>query len=450
MSITWLVMTNSVSGYRTFGFAAHGARPGGGWWMTDGRSEVVVYLDSEELGPRRTVGTLRRERSGSKSVISFAYAAGWLTARDSFALDPSLPLYAGEQYKSTLPGIFTDAAPDRWGRTLLERREALVARREKRTPRGLDDWDFLVGVNDQTRMGALRLARVGDGAFVDSEPLSVPPSTELRVLEGLAADLEKGGSTSASEGERWIAMLIAPGSSLGGARPKANFLGKERALWIAKFPSRDDRHDVGGWEYVLASLARDAGIGVPESQLLRLGPTYRTFCARRFDRFDDSRRLYASAMTLVGKQNHENASYLDVARAIVNLADPAAIVDDLHQLYRRVAFNVLTANRDDHLRNHGFLRSSKGWRLAPAFDVNPSPEKFEHSLAINDTLRTPDLDILRETAPLYRLSSARADEIIDEVRRAVTRWSSAARKARMKRDEIERLAGAFEIATRVG
>ncbi|MDQ6879249.1 MAG: type II toxin-antitoxin system HipA family toxin [Candidatus Dormibacteraeota bacterium] len=412
--------------------------------MPNSRSEVVVYLDSEELGPRRPVGTLRRERSGSKSVISFAYDPGWLTARDSFALDPSLPLYEGEQFKASLPGIFTDAAPDRWGRTLLERREALVARREKRKQRGLDDWDFLVGVNDQTRMGALRLARVSDGAFVDNEPLSVPRSTELRELEHWAAELEKGLPQTASEGERWIAMLIAPGSSLGGARPKANFLGKERALWIAKFPSRDDRHDVGGWEYVVTGLARDAAIGVPETKLLRLGSTYRTFCARRFDRLNDARRLYASAMTLVGKQDNESASYLDVARAIVNFADPAAIVDDLQQLYRRVVFNVLTANRDDHLRNHGFLRTRKGWRLAPAFDINPSPEKLEHSLAINDTLRTPDLDIVRETAPFYRLSTSKGDALIHEVQRAASQWSLAAREARIPRDEVERLATAFE------
>jgi serine/threonine-protein kinase HipA len=183
---------------------------------------------------------------------------------------------------------------------------------------------------------------------------------------------------------------------------------------------------------------------------LRLGSTYQTFCARRFDRLGVGRRLYASAMTLVGKRDQEDASYLDMAQAIVKLADPAGIVDDLQQLYRRVVFNVLTANRDDHLRNHGFLRTSRGWRLAPAFDVNPSPEKLEHSLALNDTLRVPDLEIVRETAPFYRLSSALASQIIDEVRYAVARWASAARDAGITRDEVERLATAFEIASRAG
>lgn len=418
--------------------------------MANSRDQVVVHLDAQDLGPDRTVGTLSRERSTSKSVFSFAYEPGWVTTPGSFALDPSLPLYQGEQFAPTLPGIFTDAAPDRWGRTLLERREALAARRAGRRQRRLDDWDFLVGVNDGTRMGALRFARVSDGAFVDDEPLSVPPSTQLRELEYWARELEKGLPRTTSDAERWIAMLVAPGSSLGGARPKANFLGDDGVLWIAKFPSREDRHDVGGWEYVVTRLAADAGIDVPEIRLLRLGSTYRTFCARRFDRLGGARRLSASAMTLVGKSDHENASYLDVAQAIVKLVDPAGIRDDLEELFRRVVFNLLTANRDDHLRNHGFLRTSRGWRLAPAFDVNPSPEKLEHSLALNDTLRVPELEIVRETAPFYRLSIARGGQIIDDVRRAVARWSSVARDADIPKDEVERLAIAFEIASRAG
>jgi serine/threonine-protein kinase HipA len=414
--------------------------------MSNGREQVAVHLDASELGPQRVVGTLGRERSGSKSVISFAYEPKWIGARESFPLDPSLPLYQGEQYQSALPGIFTDAAPDRWGRTLLERREALTARRESRKLRHLDDWDFLVGVNDQTRMGALRFARASDGAFLDNETISVPPSTRLRDLEHLAGEVENGLPPSASDEEKWITLLIAPGSSLGGARPKANFLGDDGATWIAKFPSREDRHDVGGWEYVVTHLAGDAQVDVPETRALQLGSTYRTFSARRFDRQGVGRRLYASAMTLVGKRDNEEASYLDIAQAIVRLADPARIVDDLQQLYRRVVFNVLTANRDDHLRNHGFLRTAKGWRLAPAFDINPSPDKLEHSLALNDKVRVPDLEIVRETAPLYRLTSTQATQLIAEVSSVVSRWASVARGAGMGRDEVERLATAFELA----
>lgn len=411
--------------------------------MADRRDRVVVHLDAPEIGPERAVGTLVRERAAAKSVISFAYEPEWVAAHGSFSIDPSLPLFEGEQYSPVLPGVFADAAPDRWGRTLLERREALEARREGRRQRPLDDWDFLVGVNDLTRMGALRLARASDGVYVDDGPLSVPPSTRLRDLAHWARELEHGLPQAMSDENRWIATLVAPGSSLGGARPKASFLGDDGALWIAKFPSREDRHDVGGWEYVVSRLAADAGIEVPETTLLRLGSAYRTFCARRFDRLGNRRRLYASAMTLGGRRDHEDASYLDVARAIVDLGDPAAIEEDLHQLFRRVVFNVLTSNRDDHLRNHGFLRASHGWRLAPAFDVNPSPQKQEHSLTLNDSLRIPDIDVVRETAPLYRLSAVQADGMIAEVRSAVSRWPAAARDAGLPGEEIEWLAGAF-------
>ena len=186
--------------------------------MTADWNRVVVHLDAAEIGPRQAVGTLARERAGTKSVTSFAYEPGWVTSPAAFSLDPSLPLYEGEQYPPTLPGIFADAAPDRWGRTLMERREALAARREDRRQRGLDDWDYLVGVNDRTRMGALRLARASDGRFVDDGELAIPPSTQLRDLEHWARELEHGLPDAGGEEERWIASLIAPGSSLGGAR----------------------------------------------------------------------------------------------------------------------------------------------------------------------------------------------------------------------------------------
>ncbi len=414
--------------------------------MVDERERVAVHLDAEEIAPRSAVGALVRERGAGKSIVSFSYEPDWVAAPTSFALDPSLPLFEGEQYSATLPGVFADAAPDRWGRTLLERREALTARREDRRPRRLDEWDFLLGVNDRTRMGALRFARAPapGGAFLADEPLSIPPSTRLRDLERWARELERGLPGDLSEEDRWIAALIAPGSSLGGARPKASFRNDDGTLWIAKFPSREDRHDVGGWEYVLSRLAVEAGIEVPETRALRLASPFHTFCTRRFDRRGEGRRLYASAMTLAGRRDNEDASYLDIARAIVELGDPNAIETDLRQLFRRVAFNVLTANRDDHLRNHGFLRSRTGWRLAPAFDVNPSPEKHEHALAFDDAVRVGDLDLVRATAPLYRLSPEQADEVIAEVSSSVARWQLAARDAGLHSEEIERLATAFE------
>ncbi len=407
---------------------------------------INLHLDAAELGGRRPVARLVRERAGARSVIAFSYESSWLHDPAGFVIDPSLPLFEGAQYPPTLPGILADAAPDRWGRTLLERREGLAARGEGRRQRHLDDWDFLVGVNDRVRMGALRVARPADGAFIDDEPLSVPPLTRLRELEQLAREAEEGVLRKGEE-DRWIAMLLAPGSSLGGARPKANFRDDDEdgALWIAKFPSREDRHDVGAWEYVASRLAAAAGIEVPEARLLRLGERGRTFCSRRFDRKGENRRLYASAMTLVGGRDHADASYLDIARAIVDFGDPDAIEEDLRQLFRRVAFNVLTANRDDHLRNHGFLRGAGGWRLAPAFDVNPSPRMSEHSLAIDASIRVPDLDLVRETAALYRLSPAEAGAIVAEVEAAVAGWAEEARTADLPDEEVGLMSMAFMV-----
>lgn len=415
--------------------------------MASERARVLVELDAAELGPRRPVGALACERGRGESVISFSYEPGWVGANEAFTLDPSLPLYEGEQYPPRMPGIVSDAAPDRWGRTLLERREVQLARHQARELRRLDDWDFLVGVDDRTRMGALRLAGPGAGAdaVLSDTSLPVPPLARLRELEHCAREAEERIGEELSEDERWLAMLIAPGSSLGGARPKANYL-DQGSLWIAKFPSREDRYDVGACEYAISRLAAAAGVEVPETRLLSLGSAYRTFCTKRFDRRGDERRPYASAMTLAGREDNEDASYLDIARAIENLGDPAAIEADLRQLFRRVVFNVITADRDDHLRNHGFLRTASGWRLAPAFDVNPAPQKHEHSLALDDTVREPDLEVVRATAPLYRLSAAEAGGLIGEVGRAVAGWPQVARDAGLVGADIDRIGSTFIAA----
>jgi serine/threonine-protein kinase HipA len=414
--------------------------------LSDRRDRLLIHLEAPELGPPRRVGSLSRESAGSRSVISFAYGADWLADPAGFAVDPMLPLYEGEQFPPALPGAFADCAPDRWGRVLLERREAASARRQQRGQRRLGDWDFLVGVNDAVRMGALRFER--DDRFVDDEPLSVPPLTRLRELEQLAREAEEDLPIADEEEDRWITMLLAPGSSLGGARPKANFRNEDDGarLWIAKFPSREDRHDVGAWEYVAWRLARAADIEVPDAKLLRLGSEYRTFCARRFDRDGEDRRFYVSAMTLTGGADHGQASYLDIARAIVEQGDPDAIEDDLRQLFRRVVFNVLVANRDDHLRNHGFLRGPTGWRLAPAFDVNPSTRLREHSLAIDASNRFPDLDLVLETAPYYRLSAAEGEEVVEEVATVVAGWRVEARQIELSGEEIDRLAPSFPMS----
>lgn len=391
-------------------------------------AEVAVELEAAELGGRRRIGTLQRVGTGPSALVAFAYEEAWLAGRDAFVVDPAHGLYGGNQYPSdgVIAAAFTDAAPDRWGRTLLERRERLRARTEGRRPRTLGEWEFLLGVNDHLRMGALRFVSP-DGRYLDDDPVSVPPTARLRELEQAVRELE-GSSRSASspETER-LALLLAPGSSLGGARPKTSFEGDDGSLWIAKFPSRGDRHDVGACEFILNRLATRCGIAVPEHRLLDLAGEHRTFVARRFDRAPGTRRLYASAMTMTGKRDREDASYLDIALAIADHGAHARIDEDLAQLFRRVVFNVMTSHRDDHLRNHGFLRTSEGWRLAPAFDLNPVPGKPEHELTLDGSVRHGDLDIVRETAPFYRLSDADVDAIIEEVRAALAAWRFEAR-----------------------
>lgn len=358
---------------------------------------------------------------------------------ESFAIDPALELAQGEKFfaPDLLPGALSDTAPDRWGRRLLERREASAARSEGRRVRALEEWEFLVGVADETRMGAIRLGLTREGPFLEGSQ-GVPPMTRLRDLEFAAAEIDRSPSGTAADAA--IALLIAPGSSLGGARPKANFVGEDDRLWIAKFPSRDDRRDVGRWEFLLMQLAHDAGIAVAVSRQLTLSPAGTTFAARRFDRVGPDRRLYASAMTLARKRDGDEASYLDIAVAVTDHVAPGSIDADLAQLFRRLVFNIVVGNRDDHLRNHGFLRTPAGWRLSPAFDLNPAPDAADHALAIDDASHEPDLHSAVATADLYRVAPAVATRIVRDVVKVVAGWRARARTAGCSGEEIEAMA----------
>lgn len=406
--------------------------------------ELVVHLDASDLGGDAVVGTLRRDRKRTVSVISFAYDGDWLNGTGAFELDPSLRAHLGDQYPRALPGVFADTAPDRWGTILLERREAATAAGEGRRPRVLDQWDLLVLVSDELRMGALRFARRSDGTFVATGPRAVPPLARLGELEHLAQEIEHGAPLAPPRDD--VLDLIAPGSSLGGNRPKANVRAADGSLWIAKFPSTSDRWDVGAWEYLLNQLAPGAGIAVPTTRLLGpLGSAYRIFSALRFDRDGVDRRLFASALTLSAKRDHARATYLDIVRAIALFGDPARIEEDLEQLFRRVVFNVLVGHRDDHLRNHGFLRAAKGWRLAPAYDLNPRPDLREHAIALDETLHAGDLDAVLRTATYYRLSAQRARTVADEVRAAVAPWRQEARRLDIPQAEIAVVEATFPL-----
>ena len=382
--------------------------------MPEGRVGVDVYAESLWPTP---IGRLHGLSTRGRETFSFTYATDWLQSYPlPLPLDPRLPLHEGPLHLDHLPGIFADSAPDRWGRRLMERRERMRATREQRRPRSLLTLDYLLGVNDATRMGGLRFRRPEDGVFVADEPLPVPPATSLREMQHYVRELETHQRVKPTEEQQWITLLLAPGSSLGGARPKATYRDLDGSLWMAKFRSHEDTYDVGLWEFVLTTLADLVGIDVPPTKLLPTDSGHHIFCAKRFDRDGEQRKVYASAMTLAEKRDRQAASYLDVANVLSRFGRNDRFQLDLEQMFRRVAFNILVAHRDDHLRNHGFLLSDEGWQLAPAFDLNPLPSKLQHDLAIDDSDHSPDLGALTRTADFYHLDETHARAIVGEVR----------------------------------
>lgn len=416
------------------------------------RDAWEVWLDAAELVAPCRVGTLFQNLVKTAVPASFSYDDAWLQSDAKFMLDPRLALYSGEQNPAVeVPafGIFMDSAPDRWGRVLMERRELLQAEQERRAPHTLQETDFLLGVSDVVRMGALRFRRQADAAYVADEELAAPPVTSLAELAHIARRIEEPGAEQLPEYAKWLAMLVAPGTSLGGARPKANFTQSDGTLWIAKFPARDDRYDVGGWEGLTRELAERCGIWVPAAQRARFNSDHSTYCAQRFDRDvldgGTTRRMYCSAMTLLERRDGEGgASYLDLAQAIEDFGARHHIAEDLHQLFRRVLFNVLVGNRDDHLRNHGFLRTPTGWRLSPAFDVNPNPAKHEHALTLDGKSATPEVERAMATAELYRLRSAQARNLLAEVRAVLSDWKRVAQSQGLLGIDITRMSAVIQ------
>lgn len=409
-----------------------------------GREPIQVHLDALELGVRSRVGTLWRPSGRTDAPASFEYDANWCRSSNAFMLDPRLELYEGEQHpagSAATFGVFTDSAPDRWGRLLMERREAMTARREDRPMRRLQDIDFLLGVHDTTRMGAIRLRSADDGPYLDNSSLGAPPVTELGELARASRAVEDVETEDLPEYERWLSMLIAPGSSLGGARPKANFMDSDGSLWLAKFPAKDDRMDVGSWELLARNLAERVGICMPPARGLKLTDRHLTYCAQRFDRVgtgaDSSRRMFSSAMTLLEfSDGEEGASYLDLAQFINDQGAQGHVESDLAQLFRRVIFNVRIGNRDDHLRNHGFIRTTTGWRLAPAYDINPNPHKATHTLSLDGHTAEPDLDAALACAELYRVSDKGARAMVREIDDTLKEWRAEATRAGLPRSEI--------------
>lgn len=416
--------------------------------MNPGLDIVEVHADPEWLpGPQR-MGWLRRQRSGRGEVFSFEYAPDWLATPDALAFDPELALVQGPQYPAADRanfGIFLDSAPDRWGRVLMQRRENLRARAGQRRPRTLTEWDYLLGVHDETRMGALRF-RGDEGSFLDADDaLAAPPLASLRELQAASLRFEaQDGEDARPEDLGWLAQLIAPGSSLGGARPKASVRDEHGALCIAKFPSRQDARDMGGWELVAHRLAAKAGIRIPPARELRLGESpYTTFLAKRFDRTPDGRRCaFVSAMTLTQRKDGEpGASYLELVDLLQSRgADTRA---DCEELFRRVVFSILIHNTDDHLRNHGFFLTPTGLRLSPAYDINPVPDRDELTLAINETETRCDVEIAMEASRNYGITDKDADAILKTVQSAVATWRTEATALKIPKADQEEMAAAF-------
>jgi serine/threonine-protein kinase HipA len=401
----------------------------------------------------KPIGILYSERLRGKEVFSFRYDDSWLKDGSFFLLDPDLLMHSGWHYPNDERenfGLFLDSSPDRWGRLLMRRREAALAREEEREPRHLAETDYLLGLYDGHRMGGLRFKTDANGPFLDdNEEMACPPWTSLRTLEQTSLRLEEEDAVENPGYLRWLNMIFAPGSSLGGSRPKASVIDTEGGLWIAKFPSKNDLEDVGGWEMVAHELALASGITMAESKAEKFTSRNHTFLTKRFDRSDTGERIhFASALTMLdyrdGQDYKDGASYLDLNAFIMN--NGAQPDKDLEQLWRRIVFSICVSNTDDHLRNHGFILTERGWTLSPAYDINPVESGTGLSLNISEDDNALDLELAMKTCEHYRLSDTGAREIIDQVKSSVIRWREIATLHGISRGEQERKAPAFRVA----
>ena len=400
--------------------------------------ELLVFI--ELSGATVPVGRLWPRTRGARESASFEYDPSWLVRPDGFGLDPTLPPARGAFHTDrALFNAFADAAPDRWGQMLLRRSERRRARAQGHQPRALRPIDFLTLVDDATRLGALRFKDATGGAFLTSTGRPVPPVVDLPRL--LAAAIRVIDHTETDDD---LQLLLAPGTSLGGARPKATVRDRDGHLLIAKFPRGGDDWPVTRWEAAAMTLAQAAGVEVAPWRL-QVVSNRAVFMARRFDRRHGRRIPYLSALTALDASDHETRSYLELAEFLRR--EGARVNDDLRQLWRRIVFNMLVSNTDDHLRNHGFLRDRNGWRLAPAYDLNPTPTDVKprvHALAIDEFDGTASLDTAFRIAPMFGMTHRDARAVAVEVGAAVRRWRDALARLGITRDEVERMSSAFE------
>lgn len=425
--------------------------------MANSSAKIAVYADWDGLHDPLRLGFLYARRGAAREIFEFAFDKHVLNHPDliGLQLDPRLGLFDGRQHPAQgfeTFGVFSDASPDRWGRLLMRRR----LEREQRAGAvdksvRLYESDYLLGVHDAFRVGALRFRLNDAGDFLDNRHgVAAPPFVQLRELEAASLALERDEDNTAPQADQWLRMLIAPGGSLGGARPKASVVDPSGQLWIAKFPSARDQHDVGAWEMVVHTLAQACGLQVPPSMVRRFAGPHHTFLVQRFDRTADKRRLhFASAMTLTGHKDGDDAasgaSYLEIARVLIDHG--AHTNADLHELWSRIVFNLLVSNTDDHLRNHGFiLIPGKGWCLSKAYDMNPVADSYSLKLNISQADNALDLELARSVASYFRLTTEEANNIITCCQSVVRQWPKIAKGLGLSVREQERMASAFSLA----
>ncbi|MGJ7541504.1 type II toxin-antitoxin system HipA family toxin [Variovorax sp. LT1R16] len=418
--------------------------------------DIAVYADWTGLAAPLRLGWLHTRRGAGRDLFEFEFEAAALAhnATRNLHLDPRLGLFEGRQHPPQghdTFGVFVDASPDRWGRLLMRRR---LERAQRAGHVGkairLHESDYLLGVHDAYRSGALRLRLDDTGDFLDNQHgAAAPPFVQLRELEAASLSLERDEDNTAAAGDDWLRILIAPGGSLGGARPKASVVDPQDGLWIAKFPSVRDEHDVGAWELLVQTLAKGCGLAVPQSLARKFASPHHTYLVKRFDRTPSGRLHFASAMTLTGRADGDDAStgasYLEIARVLIDHG--AHTIADLRELWSRIVFNMLVSNTDDHLRNHGFiLVPGKGWRLSDAYDMNPVPDAQGLKLNVSEADNALDLDLVRSVAPYFRVSRKLGDEIVARSQAVVKQWPKIAASLKIRAREQEQMAAAFRLA----
>ena len=408
--------------------------------------KIYVYADWTESTTPLLVGIFRSSKIRGKEHFSFSYDKTWLASDYVRQIDPSLELFVGEQHAQDDKNfkIFLDSCPDRWGRLLMQRREAVIARQEKRRARSLYETDYLLGVHDSFRMGALRFRASPTGSFLDdNHELAAPAITCLPELQQAANKIEETQDLDNPDYLKWLNMLISPGSSLGGARPKASIRNHDNSLWLAKFPSRHDDYDIGLWEFIVYQMAIEFGIEMAESKVEAIG-RHHIFLTKRFDRTESGKRLhFSSAMTQLAYFDGQDdaASYLELAEFLMRHGSNTK--QDLEQLWIRMLFNIMVSNCDDHLRNHGFILEPTGWRLSPAYDINPMLYATGLHLNIDDVSNALSTDLAFDVAEYFHVNPSKAKIIHQRFLKVVSKWQSLAQQAGIRKEERELLRDCF-------